>query len=177
MKLIIINGLPGTGKTTIAKPLSQKLGLPLVAKDTIKEFLFDTVGVGDREWSKMLGKVSSEFLYSLAEALLANDTSVIIESAFEARFAKSAIERLAEAYQPDVFEVYCTTNKDVRRQRFIDRNESGERHKGHVDEANYPSDSDAEPLEKYAPVGIGELIILDTSHRHIDINDLAQRLM
>lgn len=46
MKLIIINGLPGTGKTTIAKPLASKLGFPLIAKDGIKEFLFDTVGLG-----------------------------------------------------------------------------------------------------------------------------------
>jgi len=48
MKLIIINGLPGTGKTTIAKPMAEQLGFPLVSKDTIKEFLFDTIGVSDR---------------------------------------------------------------------------------------------------------------------------------
>ena len=65
MKIVIINGIPGTGKTTIAKPLADQLGFPLISKDTIKEFLFDTIGVGDREWSQMLGKASSEFLYSL----------------------------------------------------------------------------------------------------------------
>ena len=70
MRLVIINGLPETGKTTITKPLSDTLGFPLISKDTVKEFVFDTIGVGDREWSKTLGKVSSEFLYSLADELL-----------------------------------------------------------------------------------------------------------
>lgn len=176
MKLIIINGLPGTGKTTIAKPLALKLNVPLISKDTIKEFLFDTIGIGDREWSKMLGRASSEFLYTLTDNLLAGGHSLIIESAFEVSFAKPAVQTLIDTYHPEVYEIYCTTDKIVRRQRFIARNESGNRHAGHVDEVNYPTDDEPEPLEKYAPLELGTLITVDSSRTKVDIDDLAKKI-
>ena len=176
MKLIIINGLPGTGKTTIAKPLADTLGFSLISKDTIKEFLFDTIGVGDREWSKTLGKVSSEFLYSLADELLSKGHSVIIESAFEPTYAKLNIQKYIDLYNPEVFEIYCTTAKDVRRKRFQDRNESGARHVGHSDHANYLSENDEEPIEKFAPINLGKLIEIDTTYGAVDISALVEQI-
>lgn len=176
MKLIIINGLPATGKTTIARPLCEKLNLPLIAKDDIKEFLFEKLGTKDREWSKMLGKSSSKFLYELLETLLANGCSVIIESAFEVAFAKPVIESLAEKYKPDIFEIYCRTEKDIRRKRFVARNESGLRHIGHSDHSNYLTDEEPEPLEKYGPINIGKLIEVDTTLGYIDLDRLVEQL-
>jgi hypothetical protein len=52
-----VTGPPATGKTTLAERISRELGLPLVAKDAIKERLYDTVGAGDRAWSQRLGRV------------------------------------------------------------------------------------------------------------------------
>jgi adenylate kinase family enzyme len=46
--LIVVTGAPGSGKSTIAVPLAGRLGLPLIAKDDIKEALWDHVGPGDR---------------------------------------------------------------------------------------------------------------------------------
>ncbi len=34
--LVVVGGLPASGKTTLAIPLSRELGLPLFDKDTIK---------------------------------------------------------------------------------------------------------------------------------------------
>ena len=45
--LVVVTGLPGSGKTTIAGPLAAELGWPLLGKDTIKEALFDALGTGD----------------------------------------------------------------------------------------------------------------------------------
>lgn len=61
-RLIIISGMPGSGKTTLAKSISAELSLPLIEKDSIKELLFDSLGWNDREWSKKLGKVSYELM-------------------------------------------------------------------------------------------------------------------
>lgn len=176
MKLIIINGLPGVGKTTIARPLAKKLALPLVEKDTLKEFLFDTLGVRDRDWSRTLGMASNDFLYTLTSTLLSRNESVIIENSFEVAFARPAIDALVKKFDPDVFEIYCSVDQEIRRARFIERNESGSRHKGHVDAENYPAPGEPDPVEKYAPIRIGTLIEVVTSHKRIDIDQLASRI-
>lgn len=41
--IVLVNGAPGSGKTTLASPLGRMLGLPLIAKDTIKEAMADVL--------------------------------------------------------------------------------------------------------------------------------------
>ena len=53
--LILVTGLPAAGKTMIARRLSEILNLPLIAKDDIKERLFNGLGMSTREWSQKLG--------------------------------------------------------------------------------------------------------------------------
>ncbi|MCF8058644.1 MAG: ATP-binding protein [Bacteriovoracaceae bacterium] len=40
-KLIIVIGLPASGKTTLAKKLSEKFKVPLITKDQLKICLID----------------------------------------------------------------------------------------------------------------------------------------
>jgi adenylate kinase family enzyme len=61
--MILISGLPCTGKTTLARKIAQKFRLPLISRDDIKESLFDSLGWHDREWSKQLGVASYQLLY------------------------------------------------------------------------------------------------------------------
>ena len=44
--LIIIAGMPATGKTTFANYLSDKMQVPLVCKDKLKEIIWDLPGGG-----------------------------------------------------------------------------------------------------------------------------------
>ncbi|WFR67208.1 shikimate kinase [Curtobacterium flaccumfaciens] len=41
---IIVNGMPGSGKSTIGAALAEVLGCPFLSKDRIKEPLADIVG-------------------------------------------------------------------------------------------------------------------------------------
>lgn len=43
MYCILVTGMPAAGKSTMAEVLSERLKLPVISKDTIKELLFDNV--------------------------------------------------------------------------------------------------------------------------------------
>lgn len=44
MNIIIVAGMPASGKTTFVNKLSKALGYPVLEKDAIKEELFDVIG-------------------------------------------------------------------------------------------------------------------------------------
>ena len=49
MYAILVTGIPAAGKSTMAGFLAEKLKLPVISKDSIKELLFDSVGFRSRE--------------------------------------------------------------------------------------------------------------------------------
>ncbi len=134
--LIIITGFPCTGKTTIGKRLAEKLGLPFISKDGIKELLFDNLGWKDRAWSKELSGASYDILYYVTESLLRAEKSLIIETNFAPKFANAKILGLKGKYNFVPFQIRCWTEGEVLWERFKKRAASKERHPGHVDMNN-----------------------------------------
>src|SRR5690348_5875164 len=68
-QFVLVSGAPAAGKTTLARSLAPLLGLSLIAKDDIKEALFDALGgpPGDLAWSRKVGGAAMETLWRLAE--------------------------------------------------------------------------------------------------------------
>lgn len=163
-KLIIINGLPGVGKTTLQKRIAADVELPNIGKDTIKEFLFDHLGSRDREWSRQLGVASIDMLHILAERLLLAGETVIIENAFYRSFAAPRLQAFCSEHSIPLLEIYCYTDEQTRNARFTNRTKTGERHPGHVDFENLKDFQDMELSKKYDPLQIGELIRFDTTN-------------
>jgi predicted kinase len=168
--LVVVTGMPAAGKTTVARALSQELGLPLVTKDDIKEQLYEALGVGDVEWSQRLGKASYALIFAFCGELLAAGQSVIAEANFfagldEARFAELPGHRLVQ--------IHCTAPLDILLARYQGRTD---RHPGHLD-----SDRAAELRQRFeegthAPLALGgDLVELDTS-RPVDLQALAGRI-
>jgi predicted kinase len=67
----------------MAQELSQRLGLPWLSKDAIKEKLYDTVGFRCRGEKVALGEGALEALYYTAGQLLQAGVSCILENNFE----------------------------------------------------------------------------------------------
>jgi predicted kinase len=74
--------MPGPGKTALAEALSSELGSALLAKDEIKERLFDTLGTGDVEWSRQVGTATYVLLFAIAQRLLLARQHAILEASF-----------------------------------------------------------------------------------------------
>ncbi len=162
--LIIVHGKPGAGKSTLAKHLAEDLGMHSMRKDDLKDFMFDKMGVKDREWSTTLGRAASEMLYPLTEAMLASGRDFILESAFYKSLTDERLSAIVSTYEARCIQIYCDLDPEERRRRFIARNENGERHPGHVDALNYNASDDEADSVRYAPLDVGEVWPIDTTH-------------
>lgn len=136
--LLVITGLPATGKTSLSLRLGQRLGYPVLSKDGIKERLYDTLGCDTREYSRKLGKASVDILFDVVETLLKAGTSCIIESNFLPEMDTVRVQRLQEIPGVQVLQVLCKGEAEVVFTRFRERALSGRRHPGHCEPAHLP---------------------------------------
>jgi predicted kinase len=153
--VIVITGPPCAGKTTIARRVAERFSLPWMGKDMVKELLFDTLGWQDREWSKKLGRASIVVLFRFLEAQVAARRSCIVESNFKAEYDTARFLDLRERYEFDLMQIECLCDGQVLFERFKRRAESGERHPGHLDHANYDEFREMLLLGRSEPLKIG----------------------
>ena len=162
--LIIVTGIEASGKSYIAKYLSDKLNLPFFSKDTIKEKLFDTIGYKDRAWSQTLGKGSLAILFQTAEELLRQQQSVIIESNFQPNLAKIDIKNLIKNIPVKIFQIICFADGQEIYRRFKERVQLNNRHPGHCDDVNIIEYKDKLIKGGKFPIDIeGEKFEIDTT--------------
>jgi predicted kinase len=128
--LVVVTGPPATGKTMLATALAGDVGLPLLAKDAVKELLFDELGTGDRPWSRRLGLATYAILFAVAAELLRAGRPLVLE----ANFARGPAEANFKALPPHrLLQVVCSAPADVVLARYRERALRGDRHHGHLD--------------------------------------------
>jgi len=135
----LITGAPASGKTTLARKLAERLNLPVLAKDRIKETLFDA---HDNVRTDALGNASFQLLMQLVGDFAGRSGAFVVENAFRTGDGPALRQRLAGA---DVLHIHCEANHRTLCARTRKRAASGDRH---------PSRHDADlaaALEIYAP--------------------------
>ena len=137
MYCILVTGIPAAGKSTMAEAISERLKLPVISKDAVKELLFDNVGFQSREEKVNLGIASMEIMYYVAGQLMKAGQSFILENNFEYS-SEQGIKTLLEKFQYSVLTITLTGDYQVIYQRFLERESSPDRHRGHVVNDCYP---------------------------------------
>ena len=131
--VLVIGGLPCSGKSALAEELKRRLGWPLLAKDTIKEAMFNELGWKDREWSRRLSRASYAVMFACAKQFLDARASLVVEGNFRAAQHGVELALLLEHAPARCVQILCKAGFDVLMQRFVARAETGQRHPGHVD--------------------------------------------
>jgi predicted kinase len=167
--LVVVTGPPAAGKTTVARRIAARVHLPLIAKDSIKEALFDGLGTGDLAWSQRLGPPTFLVMLAVLEESVAAGASVVIE----ANFVRGSEFATRLAGLPARFvQVHCSAPLEV----LLDRYGNRERHPGHVDAERIDALREAVESGRHEPLALpGDTIRLDTS-RPLDLEALIARV-
>lgn len=130
-RLLIVNGLSASGKSTLGKEIAATFSFPFFSKDDFKEIMFDHLGWSDSFWADKLGAAATEILWSVTSSELRAGHSLVIESNFRAGFADDHLRACRDEQPLRAVELHCVTDRDVSIKRYIERALSGERHPGH----------------------------------------------
>ena len=161
--VILVNGLPGAGKTTVATALAGELAAVLLSKDAIKEALATVLpdSVVDRD----LGVVAIEAAWNLAGRL---PGVVVVESWWfrprDLRFVDAELRAVGAAR---AVEVWCDVPAAVARGRYAMRVRSAL----HDDARRLAEDWD-EWAARAEPLALTPVVKVDTS-RPVDLDSLA----
>lgn len=144
---VVVSGPPASGKSTLAPALASGLGLPLLAKDTIKEALLSVLPAVDVEASRRLGRGAVAAMLALAAE---SPVGAVLESNFYRSVAGPELHRL----NGTVLEVFCRCERSVAGERY--RARAASRQAGHFDgfrtDEELWNDEIAEPLAAGWPV-------------------------
>jgi predicted kinase len=166
--VILILGLPGAGKTTLATKLSHELNLPLVVKDDLKVILLDAYGWKDRENSMQAGSASYKLMDYFIEGQIKHGNSLIVESTFDPKYDDARFQSWQEKYGVRYVQVYCYADADTIRQYFKERASSNNRHVSHTE-----GEAGLQNLEKYIQQGFTPLNV-DSTIIKVDTTDFSK---
>ena len=163
-RVVLVNGVPASGKSTVARAIAEARGWPLLALDTVKEAFFAHLGTGDRDYNRLLGKASYQAIFALIGDFPDGATAVV-DAWFGFQPADVLHEHLARAGVSKLAEVWCHAPDAVIGERY--RARLGQRHAGHLGESYIPELIElagrARPLGSFALFEVNTTAPLDTA--------------
>jgi predicted kinase len=137
MNIIIIAGMPASGKTTIANKLGKAFGYPILEKDSIKEELFDVIGFDSYAEKRRHDVAATAVLLRCSEALLQGGVSFICVNNFRPE-SQPRLQSILDSTGCKCVTVFFGGDADVFYRRYVERDDKHLRHLGHILQEHYP---------------------------------------
>ena len=161
--IIMIAGIPASGKTTYARHISEKLCIPLICKDAIKANLYDALhwDTSTRDNSQKYGIASYKVFFHIIESLMKTNVSLVAESNFTTESAEILLPMI-EKYDFRAITVMMDADLDVLSIRFRERDKTNERHPGLVMPGKFKGFA-SEEVARFRDFCVGDRIAVDTT--------------
>jgi hypothetical protein len=169
---VVVSGLPGSGKTSLARRLAPVLDLPVIDKDEILERLFEARGIGDLAWRRTLSRESDTILQHEAVA----SDGAILTSFWHLPGMPADSGRPTDwltGLSDQIVNVHCICEVQTAAERFLGRT----RHPGHLDGQKSLIEivANLQGLPKPGYLNIGRRIDVDTSAEP-NMDDVLRRV-
>jgi predicted kinase len=116
--LIVVGGLPGTGKSTLAAGLGEELGVPVFTKDVIEASLWRSgIGADQSSW-----EVAEDLLATLAASQLTAGSGAVLDTVARKEESRSLWRAIAAEHDAPFVLIECVCrDEDVHRSRLDGR--------------------------------------------------------
>lgn len=129
--LILITGLPATGKSTVARRLARELGAEILRTDIVRKDLLKTATYSEDEKELVYRAV-----FMLADYLIKNDVNVIIDGTFYKYNLRKNAKKIAKKRGKRFFLIETRCPEDIVLKR-LDERKKNLRSPSDADEAVY----------------------------------------
>jgi uncharacterized protein len=134
VRLVLVGGLPGTGKSTLSEGIGRERGWTVLSSDRVRKELAGLDPRADATAGYRRGLYTPRWtantyreLLSRAERALRHGDSVVIDASWIDARRRRAAERVAEATSSDLVPLLCSASAGIARQRLRDRAGRGPR--------------------------------------------------
>ncbi len=169
-RMVMVNGVPASGKSTVARALADATGWPVLTLDTIKNPFLSVLPPGDRLFNRTLGQASYAAIFDLI-ADAPPGSAIIVDAWFGFQPREVLEQGLATAGVTELAEIWCYAPPDVIGARYATR--SVLRPKGHPG-ADYVPELIA-LAQNAAPTGLAPCHDVDTT-QPLNLSALTQWL-
>ena len=147
---MLVSGWPASGKTTVARAVADRLALPVLAKDEIKEALMEALGRPETvAESRRLGRAAVLAMLRVAQRC----PGAVLDSTWF-----DYTRPLVRSLPGPMVELCCVVPQPVARHRY--RARSAGRDAGHLDSARSDDELWGRPVR---PHGVAPALDVDTS--------------
>lgn len=134
VRLILVGGSPGTGKSTVSRDLGDRLGAVVLSSDVVRDELFPRHPAEDHPFGDLLdsgryepSRVEAVYAEMLrrAEMLLEHGHSVVLDASWLDPSRRDRARAIAHATTSSLHELRCTCPDDIAAERVRVRTAAG----------------------------------------------------
>ncbi|CAK9886270.1 MAG: hypothetical protein XXXJIFNMEKO3_02698 [Candidatus Erwinia impunctatus] len=166
-KLILVNGIPASGKSSVAKIIADHFNAPLLSIDEIKEpFMIQFAHVIDRALNRKLGSAAYEAMFKIIAASPEN-TLFVLDAWFGFKERSLLEHYLSMVDSQNTIEIWNKISVENVVRRYQSR--CGDRIKGHPGEEYIPELKNLAMTA--APMALSDVYIVDQNNP-VDYSDI-----